>query len=408
DLEIVGGLLSSILAVMCLIHYYNLNTTFRRELWEKKEFLNEIADLNPYILFAQDKEGRFTFVNYRVEELLGIKPEALIGKSFPNIFPEQVQEEFRLAREKAISKKTSVRQQIHQVPGVNGKLRSFEWVLNPVIDKNGAVRGFMGAGADITGDIEKEQIIQGQMTDLHEKNRELEKYIESNLYLENFAYLASHDLKAPVRTIKSFSQLLLRRAGPKLSEDEKEYLGFITTASGNMLRLVNDLLLYSRVNTQKINLSEIAIEEILEDIRREMAVLINESEAQLTIGPMPGEIVADPIKMRQLFQNLIANGIKFSRPGEAPQINVQCEEKFGKYVFSVSDNGIGIEDAYLEKVFELFQRLHGPESYEGSGIGLATCRKIVLQHGGSIWATSSPGKGSTFFISLPKIERNPT
>jgi len=259
---------------------------------------------------------------------------------------------------------------------------------------------------DISDKMEQAKIIQDNVSLLNQKNKELEKYIESNLQLENFAYMASHDLKAPVRTIVSFSQLLKRSAESKLDKSEKDFLSFIIGATHNMQHLIEALLTYARVNTQEQVLTEVPMEDLLDTIRGDLHSLIEEHGAQVQVNGIPNNISADETKLRRLLQNLIQNAIKFHRKDVAPTIKVAGEDKQHYWQFSVSDNGIGIEAEFHEKIFLLFRKLHNQKEYQGTGIGLALCKKIVEQHGGRIWLDSIPGQGTTFYFTIKKAEPN--
>ncbi len=274
-----------------------------------------------------------------------------------------------------------------------------QWINDEIV---GRVISFR----DISDKMEQAKIIQENVSLLNQKNQELEKYIESNLQLENFAYMASHDLKAPVRTIVSFSQLLQRSAEAKLNESEKDFLSFIIGATNNMQHLIEALLTYARVNTQEQVLTEIPIKTLIENIRGDLHSLIEENKAQIKVHGIPAKIAADETKVRRLFQNLIQNAIKFQRKDVDPMIKIAGEDKPNHWQFSISDNGIGIESEFHEKIFLLFRKLHNQKEYQGTGIGLALCKKIVEQHGGRIWLESTPGEGTTFFFTIKKAEPN--
>ncbi len=272
-----------------------------------------------------------------------------------------------------------------------------QWINNEIV---GRVISFR----DISDKMEQAKIIQENVSLLNQKNQELEKYIESNLQLENFAYMASHDLKAPVRTIVSFSQLLQRSAEEKLNSSEKDFLSFIIGATHNMQRLIEALLTYARVNTQEQVLTEVKMKELIHTIRVDLHSLIAENRAQIKLNGIPSSISADETKVRRLFQNLIQNAIKFQRKGVDPLIKITGQDKPYHWQFSISDNGIGIDAEFHEKIFLLFRKLHNQNEYQGTGIGLALCKKIVEQHGGRIWLESTPGKGTTFFFTIKKAE----
>jgi len=244
--------------------------------------------------------------------------------------------------------------------------------------------------------------LQAEEKKLSFKNQELEKYIESNNQLENFAYIASHDLQAPLRTIKSFVGLLEKSLGSKMNEREKEFFHFISTSTNNMQELINALLTFSRVNSQKRKIQEVNPKELFESIKADLNATLKEEKAKVSIADFPESIHADKIKLKQLLQNLITNGIKFSKKEVNPVVNISCEELPEHWQFEVADNGIGIPSQFNNKIFQLFQRLHNSVDYEGTGIGLALCKKLVEQHDGEIWVKSEEGMGSHFFFTISK------
>ena len=239
---------------------------------------------------------------------------------------------------------------------------------------------------------------------IKKKNIELEKYIESNLYLSKFAALASHDLQAPLRTIASFTSLLEESAFDKLSKEEKEYLAFIKKGSKNLQLLVKSLLSLSSIENKKTELKEINPKALLTQICKELTVVIDEKKATIEFKDLPTFIQADGPKLRQIFQNLITNGIKFTPKDQNPVITIGGRTLNNGWEFFVKDNGIGIAKEYQERIFNLFTRLHTKSEFEGTGIGLAMVKKLVEQLSGSIRLESTVGQGSTFYFTIQKIE----
>lgn len=237
---------------------------------------------------------------------------------------------------------------------------------------------------------------------LNEKNLELEKYIESNLQLENFAYFASHDLQTPLRSINSFTQLLQLSLKNKISAKEEKYMNQILSSSRNMQNLVNDLLSYSRVNTSDLNIEAFDPKQLIDSLWMEYESISLEQNIQFKVEKLPKIILGDRSKIRQVLQNLISNAVKFCPKDKAPSISIGTNEDEEYWSFYVKDNGIGMEEIYLEKIFLLFKRLHTHRDFEGTGIGLALVKKIIEQHGGNIWVESKPGEGSTFYFRLKK------
>lgn len=264
---------------------------------------------------------------------------------------------------------------------------------------------FIGIFKNITEKKKAEQTIINSLKKLNQKNQELKKFIESNMQLENFAYLASHDLKEPIRTIVSFSQLLEKSAKDKLSNSEKDYIRFIITSCKNMKMLIEDLLSYSLVDTDDRNIQTFNLENVLYIINNELDTLIKEKKARINTHDIPETITADKTQIRQLFQNLIANAIKYSAPERPPVINITAKSLKNEWLFSIQDNGIGIKPEFYDRIFLLFRKLHNISQFEGTGIGLALCKKIVENHNGRIWVESEYGKGSTFYFTIGEIKK---
>jgi light-regulated signal transduction histidine kinase (bacteriophytochrome) len=222
----------------------------------------------------------------------------------------------------------------------------------------------------------------------------------SNKELEQFAYVASHDLQEPLRMVTSFTQLLERRYKNKLDREADDYIGFIVEGSKRMKYLIDDLLEFSRLNTQVREFESVLLEIALEDVLRNLTASIAENNAQITHDPLPA-IMGDPSQINQLLQNLITNAIKF-HGDESPKIHISAVESGDEWIIGVSDEGIGIDPEHQEQIFRIFKRLHTREEYEGTGIGLAICKRIVDRHNGKIWVESELGKGSTFYFTIPK------
>ena len=233
--------------------------------------------------------------------------------------------------------------------------------------------------------------------DLEEKARQLER---SNIELQQFAYVASHDLQEPLRMVSSYVQLLNRRYGDKLDQDAKEFIGFAVDGAERMRMLIQDLLTFSRVTTKGQSLEPTDSGRVLDLALNNLQVIIGETGAKVERGPMP-RIPADQGQLVQVFQNLVQNAIKFRGP-QSPVVRIGAEQLDGEWLFSVSDNGVGMEEQYFERIFIIYQRLHSKTEYGGTGIGLALVKKIVERHGGRIWVESTPGKGSTFYFTIPQ------
>jgi signal transduction histidine kinase len=234
------------------------------------------------------------------------------------------------------------------------------------------------------------------MEALVQKEDELRR---SNQELEQFAYVASHDLQEPLRMVGSYTQLLARRYHGKLDRDADEFIGFAVDGVSRMQRLINDLLQYSRVGTRGRAPEPTDTEAVLGRSLQNLKLALEDNHATVTHEPLP-KVMADDRQLEQLFQNLVGNAVKFHGT-EPPRVHVRAERSNGSWMFSVKDNGIGLDPQYSDRIFLIFQRLHTREEYAGTGIGLAVCKKIVERHGGRIWVESEPGKGADFRFTLP-------
>lgn len=244
------------------------------------------------------------------------------------------------------------------------------------------------------------QQVQRAENQLRQVNEEL---IRSNADLQQFAYVASHDLQEPLRMVASYTQLLAKRYKGKLDADADEFIAYAVDGATRMQRLINDLLAYSRVTSQAKAFELVDCNQLLEGVLSTLRLAIEESRAVVTRDALP-KVMADSGQLAQLFQNLVSNAIKF-HGAEPPSVHVAAERRNDEWLFSVRDNGIGVDPQFADRIFVIFQRLHDREEYPGTGIGLALCKKIVERHGGNIWVESQPGRGATFFFTIPIEQR---
>jgi signal transduction histidine kinase len=283
--------------------------------------------------------------------------------------------------------------------------RSFESLEETMIDKNGQERVYLRMVKPIFDDKGKHKASVGftyELTAIKQKERELEavnsELKRSNEDLDNFAHVASHDLKTPLRSIASFIQLYQRKNQARFDETDKEYIKFISNSARQMDGLINSLLTYSSINSKKDEPSPTNLNKVLNTVSFNLSSLIRERQAEMRISELPS-ILSHDFLMVQLFQNLIGNGIKYNR-SENPKIEVFMAQKEDNLTYAVKDNGIGISPQYKETVFKIFHRLHGVSEFEGSGIGLAACKRIIEFYGGKIWFESDEN-GSIFYFTLP-------
>ncbi len=229
----------------------------------------------------------------------------------------------------------------------------------------------------------------------------LEKLEATNKSLQDFAYVTSHDLQEPLRMVVSFTRLLEKRLNNNLDNDAKEFMHFIIDGTKRMQRMINDILTYSRIFSRGKPFAEVDLNEILDSVIADHGILILETKAEIEFETLP-VINADETQMKQLFQNLIENSIKYRKENINPRIEISCEDNVNEYVFKVQDNGIGVDENSYERIFIMFQKLNDPEKYPGSGIGLSICKRIIERHNGRIWIESKLQKGTAVFFTIPK------
>jgi light-regulated signal transduction histidine kinase (bacteriophytochrome) len=257
------------------------------------------------------------------------------------------------------------------------------------INYNGAP-AYIGIAADITERKRAEQ-------ELHKVAKELTR---SNRDLEQFAYVASHDLREPLRMITAYLDLLKRRYGNALDDDAREFIDFSVNGALRMQDLINDLLAYSRAGARTVPFEQVSMEWVMDDVLMDLSQAIAANDAEVTYDLLP-VVYGAKSQIRQVMMNLISNAIKFRRE-EPPKVHISARRVDGQWLISVRDNGIGFSQEQADRVFELFQRLHPRQDYAGTGLGLAICKKIVERHGGAIWVESQPEMGSTFYFTLPE------
>ena len=249
-----------------------------------------------------------------------------------------------------------------------------------------------------------------EKNDLVEARQKLEESVaelgRSNADLQQFAYVASHDLQEPLRMVSSYTQLIARRYKGKLDADADEFIAFAVDGANRMQRLILDLLAYSRVNTAGRQFEPTAMETVLKAALNNLTNAVKESQAIITHDPLPA-VMGDDKQLAQLFQNLLSNAVKFGG-AQPPRIHISAKQTDGEWLFSVRDHGIGLDPQYADRIFVIFQRLHTREEYPGTGIGLAICKKIVERHGGRMWVESELGKGATFYFTLRDEEPDPS
>jgi PAS domain S-box-containing protein len=354
---------------------------------EKEQRYRTLAESSPDAIFILDRDERMIYGNQTSAQWLSRPVAELVGQRPADLFPAETARHQSEALQRVLVTGEAERQE-EPIPFPGG-VRWMEFRLLPLPSPNGAIESVMGVSRDITEPKQAEEKLKQTLAELERSNQELEQ----------FAYVASHDLQEPLRMVSSYTQLLARRYQGQLDADANEFIAFAVDGANRMQRLINDLLTYSRVGTHGKGFQPTDCMAVLDQALANLKAAIEQSGAVVTHDPLP-TVMADNLQLVQLFQNLIGNAIKFHGE-EPPHVHVSAEQKGKEWVFSVRDNGIGIDPRYAERIFILFQRLHTREEYPGTGIGLAICKKIAERHGGRIWVESQPGIGSTFYFTIP-------
>ncbi|MFO0590050.1 MAG: ATP-binding protein [Polyangiaceae bacterium] len=372
------------------------------ELRRRDRFLESIIENIPSMIFLKDaRDLRFVEFNRAGQDLLGFSREDLIGKSDRDFFPPD-EADFFIEKDREVLKSGA----LHEIPAepIHTRHRGLRWLHTKKI----AVRGedgeplyLLGISEDIT---ERREAEIARRRAEEELRRSAEDLARSNAELEQFAYVASHDLQEPLRKIQAFSDLLMTTQAAALTDEGRDYLQRIVTASGRMRTLVQDLLTLSRVTSKARPFVAVDLALVAKEALTDLEVPIAETKARVEIGALP-TLTADPAQMRQLFQNLLGNALKFRKDAGSPEIRVTAKVTEARAELSFADDGIGFDERYLDRIFKPFQRLNASSRYPGTGIGLAICRKIVERHGGVLTARSAPGRGSTFLVDLPLTPR---
>ncbi|MBA4189587.1 MAG: hypothetical protein C0467_16500 [Planctomycetaceae bacterium] len=420
-----------------VVRWFGTNTdiTEQRELEQKlragEERFRTLTEAVPQMVWTTNPKGEITFLNRRWEEYTSLRLDQMSDDPTPEnwggmVHPddeEQVRSKWQLAV-------------AHQPERFTDEFRlkrasdgAYRWMLStavPLHDSEGKLTEWVGSIIDIEDQKRQAENLErmvrertAALVDEIDERRRIEERVRavaaelarSNSELEQFAYVASHDLQEPLRKIQAFGDRLKTKFREQLPDGGKDYVDRMLSSAGRMRQLIDDLLSFSRVTTQSRAFVHLDVGNVVHEVLSDLSVRIEQTGCHVEVGVLP-EIDGDPTQMRQLFQNLIANAIKFQRPGVPPIVELRGElvnqpgiepnsAPIPSCRFTVRDNGIGFDTKYLDRIFQVFQRLHGREEYEGTGVGLAICRKIAERHGGTITAESRMGEGSTFIVILP-------
>ena len=350
-----------------------------RRMKEEEAFgIRALIEQSPNSMFCCDVNARIRFINFTIP---GLTVERVIGEDLFDWIAQESRENARSVIQRVLA--TGETGGYEAKPAVGGGPEWFAARVGPIMVDDRII-GFTVILTDIT-ELKRTQVR------LEQSNREL----------ESFAYVASHDLQEPLRKIQTFGERL-KKTSTSLSPEGHDSLDRMQGAATRMRRLIDDLLAFSRVSAKGQPFSRVELSTVASEVLDDLETPIEQTGAAVTFGELP-VLEADPTQMRQLLQNLVGNALKFRRPGAPPSVSITAsvDVQAHRFTLVVADNGIGFDEAYRERIFNVFQRLHGRGQYEGTGIGLAICRKIAERHGGAIEARSTPDVGSSFHITLP-------
>jgi PAS domain S-box-containing protein len=374
----------------------------KEELRHTEEQFRLLVDgVKDYAIFMLDQEGNVVSWNTGAELIKGYRADEILGHHFSCFYPREDIESRKPAKEL-------------ESAATNGRFEEEGWrlrkdgsrfwasvVITALRDETGNLRGFAKVSRDITKRIEAEAA-ENKRAALELRSVELKR---SSDELQQFAYVAAHDLQEPMRMVARYTQLLSRHYKGRLDRDADEFIAFAAEGAQRMQLLIRGLLAYCRVGATGKNLVETSSAAALEQALVNLDEAVGGSSGIVTHDPLP-TVTADDAQLTELFQNLIGNAIKYCR-ADPPRVHVSAKKNDGgEWIFSVRDNGIGIDSENLERIFGIYQRLHGSDEFSGVGIGLSICKKIAERHNGRIWVESSLGNGSTFYLALPDGEGN--
>jgi PAS domain S-box-containing protein len=352
-----------------------------------EEQFRQVVESSPNAIVVINGKGLITLVNNQTEKLFGYERDEMIGHKLEMLMPERLRSHQLALQTEFLREPKNCSLGIDQdlfASSKSGTEIQIEIRLNPIETKKG--KKVLASIVDITERKAQEALLQ-----------------KHNQELAQFAYVASHDLQEPLRTVSNYMQVFEEDYLPLLDDKARQYLQSVNKATERMSTLIKSLLAFSRLGHNKV-LVTVDCNKLIADVLADLATVIEKSDANITVSPLPVLNMYE-VEMRQVFQNLITNAIKFIKKGTRPRLNVGAERLKDSWRFSVSDNGIGIAANSFDRVFDIFQRLHTSDKYEGSGIGLANCKKIIQLHHGNIWIESTVGKGTTFYFTIPTVTK---
>ena len=382
-------------------------------------FPEAISEVKGFAIFMLDTEGVIQTWNNGCELMKGYKAEEAIGQNFAMLFPDFLKEQDLPAKERQLAKETGRYESENWRRKKNGDLFWAFVVLTRVLDEEGNHIGFIKVTQDQTDKKKYLEQLNNKIEETRNINLKLDKInnelLKSNSSLEEFAYASSHDLQAPLRKISSFIDRLEKELWEQLNEQQQELFNRIRKSTGRMVALIEDLLTFSYISRGTGETAEIDLNEQVKDVLEDLELDIAEKGAKFKVESLP-KVRGNRRQFQQLFQNLINNSIKYTKPDVAPVIEISSYQVTGHdakrdlpieaadklyHLLQLKDNGIGFEQEYADDIFKVFTRLHGNSVYSGTGVGLSIVQKVVENHYGYVWAESRPGEGAVFKILLP-------
>ncbi|TAN61513.1 MAG: PAS domain S-box protein, partial [Magnetospirillum sp.] len=357
----------------------------------RMHMLNRAVEQSPVSIVITNLEADIQYVNSRFLEVTGYSAEEALGQNPRILKSNRTPPEVYQAMWTALTNGGKWEGELIN-RRKNGQLYWEFASIQPIQNVEGIVTNYLAIKTDITQQKQSQARLAALVEELRRSNEELEQ----------FAYVASHDLRQPLRMISGYIGMLQKTLGPGLDDDSRSFFGFAIDGAKRLDRMIIDLLEYSRIGRQSTPQDQIDLDEVLRDSLRHLEVAIDEVGAKVTVTENMPVIAGDRSELVRLFQNLVGNAIKYCAPDRKPKVEISWRHHGAEWIVAVRDNGIGIARDDLQRVFGIFQRLVSRELYEGTGIGLAVCRKIAEHHGGRIWVESEPGEGSTFLVAFPK------
>jgi PAS domain S-box-containing protein len=367
---------------------------------ENQKLLHAIIDNSSTIITVKDLAGRFLLVNRRFGELFRRRPDAVVGLTDRDIFASAAAKAFQGVDAQVISTGQALTAE-EIVPQDDGQ-HTYISVKGPLIDDAGAVRAVFGISTDITERKQTEEKINHLNTELEERVAQRTAELEAaNRELEAFSYSVSHDLRAPLRAINGFAEILLQDFHAQLPEKARHYLDRVRYGGQQMGQLIDDLLAFARLGRQPLARQPVAMHQLVQEVI-DCTVIEKDRKIEFKLNQLPASL-GDPGLLKQVWVNLLSNAVKYSRGREVAVVEIGSRTENGKTTYFVRDNGVGFDIKYAHKLFGVFQRLHRPDEFEGTGVGLAIVQRVIHRHGGRVWAEAVLNHGATFYFTLEGV-----